>query len=114
MVLALKSLRKTSASTPPARFLEYPGNPKGGLDATLVAKNVAAQLERRVAFRRALKKAMATGMKFGAKGFKISASGRLGGAEMGRFERYRRTNCLCTRFVRTLTMEQQLRRRNTA
>lgn len=61
---------------------------KAELDATLVAENVAAQLERRVAFRRALKKAMQTGMKFGAKGFKISASGRLGGAEMGRFERY--------------------------
>jgi small subunit ribosomal protein S3 len=41
-----------------------------------------------VAFRRALKKAMQTAMRFGAKGFKICASGRLGGAEMGRFERY--------------------------
>ena len=49
---------------------------------------MSAQIERRVAFRRALKKAMATSMKFGAKGFKISASGRLGGAKMGRFERY--------------------------
>lgn len=62
---------------------------KAELDATLVAENVAAQLERRVAFRRALKKAMQTGMKFGAKGFRISASGRLGGSEMGRYEWYR-------------------------
>lgn len=69
-------------------FLNIQEIRKAELDATLVAENVAAQLERRVAFRRALKKAMATGMKFGAKGFKISASGRLGGAEMGRFERY--------------------------
>jgi small subunit ribosomal protein S3 len=69
-------------------FLNIQEIRKAELDATLVAENVAAQLERRVAFRRALKKALATGMKFGAKGFKISASGRLGGAEMGRFERY--------------------------
>ena len=62
---------------------------KAELDATLVAENVAAQLERRVAFRRALKKAMQTGMKFGAKGFRIAAGGRLGGAEMGRYEWYR-------------------------
>jgi small subunit ribosomal protein S3 len=62
---------------------------KAELDATLVAENVAAQLERRVAFRRALKKAMQTGMKFGAKGFRVAASGRLGGAEMGRYEWYR-------------------------
>lgn len=61
---------------------------KAELDATLVAENVAAQLVRRVAFRRALKKAMQTGMKFGAKGFRIAASGRLGGAEMGRYEWY--------------------------
>ena len=69
-------------------FLNIQEIRKAELDATLVAENVAAQLERRVAFRRAMKKALATGMKFGAKGFKISASGRLGGAEMGRFERY--------------------------
>jgi small subunit ribosomal protein S3 len=69
-------------------FLNIQEVRKAELDATLVAENVAAQLERRVAFRRALKKAMQTSMKFGAKGFKISASGRLGGAEMGRFERY--------------------------
>lgn len=70
-------------------FLNIQEVRKAELDATLVAENVAAQLERRVAFRRALKKAMQTGMKFGAKGFRIAASGRLGGAEMGRFESYR-------------------------
>lgn len=70
-------------------FLNIQEIRKAELDATLVAENVAAQLVRRVAFRRALKKAMQTGMKFGAKGFRISASGRLGGAEMGRYEWYR-------------------------
>ena len=58
------------------------------LDAQLVAENVALQLERRVAFRRAMKKAMTSTLKFGAKGIRIETSGRLGGAEMGRRERY--------------------------
>lgn len=62
---------------------------KAETDATLVAENVAAQLERRVAFRRALKKSMQTAMKFGAKGIRVAASGRLGGADMGRFEWYK-------------------------
>ncbi len=62
---------------------------KAEIDATLVAENVAAQLERRVAFRRALKKSMQTAMKFGAKGIRVAASGRLGGADMGRFEWYK-------------------------
>jgi len=55
-------------------------------DAQLVAENVALQLERRVAFRRAMKKAVNIALKFGAKGIKISCSGRLGGAEMARRE----------------------------
>lgn len=55
-------------------------------DAQLVAENVAMQLERRVAFRRAMKKAVNIALKFGAKGIKISCSGRLGGAEMARRE----------------------------
>ncbi len=58
-------------------------------DAQLVAENVALQLERRVAFRRAMKKAVNIALKFGAKGIKISCSGRLGGAEMSRREWYR-------------------------
>ncbi|MFZ5759753.1 MAG: 30S ribosomal protein S3 [Thermodesulfobacteriota bacterium] len=55
-------------------------------DAQLVAENVALQLERRVAFRRAMKKAVNIALKFGAKGIKIACSGRLGGAEMARRE----------------------------
>lgn len=70
-------------------FLNIQEIRKSELDAVLVAENVAAQLERRVAFRRALKKSMQTAMKFGAKGFRIAASGRLGGAEMGRYEWYK-------------------------
>ncbi len=54
------------------------------LDATLVAKNIAEQIERRVAYRRATKQAAARTMQRGAQGIKISASGRLGGAEMSR------------------------------
>lgn len=61
---------------------------KAELDAQLVAENIALQLERRVAFRRAMKKAMTSTMKFGAKGVRIETAGRLGGAEMGRRERY--------------------------
>lgn len=62
---------------------------KPELDAQLVAENVAAQLLRRVAFRRAMKKGVATTLKFGAKGVKIHCAGRLGGAEMSRKEWYR-------------------------
>ena len=58
-------------------------------DAQLVAENVAMQLERRVAFRRVMKKAVNTALRFGVKGIKISCSGRLGGAEMARREWYR-------------------------
>jgi small subunit ribosomal protein S3 len=54
-----------------------------------VAENIATQLERRIAFRRAMKKAVQTAMKFGAKGIKVAAGGRLGGAEMSRREWYR-------------------------
>jgi small subunit ribosomal protein S3 len=54
-----------------------------------VAENIATQLERRIAFRRAMKKALQTAMKFGAKGIRVSCSGRLGGAEMARYEWYR-------------------------
>ncbi len=57
-------------------------------DAQLVAENVAIQLERRVSFRRAMKKAVQTAMDFGASGIKIRCSGRLGGAELSRVEKY--------------------------
>ena len=62
---------------------------KAELDAQLVAENVALQLERRVAFRRAMKKAVMSTMKFGAGGIRIQCAGRLGGSEMGRREWYR-------------------------
>ena len=58
-------------------------------DAQLVAENVALQLERRVAFRRAMKKGVTSCRKFGAQGIKISCAGRLGGAEIARSEWYR-------------------------
>lgn len=62
---------------------------KPEVEAQLVAENVASQLERRVAFRRAMKKAVSSARKFGAGGIKISCAGRLGGAEMARTEWYR-------------------------
>ena len=62
---------------------------KPELDAQLVAENVAMQLERRIAFRRAMKKSVTSALKFGAKGIRITCSGRLGGAEMSRTEWYR-------------------------
>ncbi len=58
------------------------------LDAQLVAQNLAGQLQRRIAFRRAMKKAMEAAFRFGAKGFKIMVSGRLGGHEIARTEWY--------------------------
>jgi len=58
-------------------------------DAQLVAENVALQLERRVAFRRAMKKSIQTAMDFGAEGIKIRCGGRLGGSEIARVEVYR-------------------------
>ena len=58
-------------------------------DAQLVAESIATQLERRVAFRRAMRKAMQSAQKFGIKGIRVACSGRLGGAEMGRYEWYR-------------------------
>ena len=62
---------------------------KPEIDAQLVAENVAQQLERRIAFRRAMKKSVTSAMKFGAKGIRINCAGRLGGTEMARSEWYR-------------------------
>jgi small subunit ribosomal protein S3 len=62
---------------------------KPELDATLVADSISQQLERRVAFRRAMKRAVQSAMRLGAEGIKITCSGRLGGAEIARVERYR-------------------------
>ncbi|MBN1829202.1 MAG: 30S ribosomal protein S3 [Deltaproteobacteria bacterium] len=62
---------------------------KPEVDAQLVAENVALQLERRVGFRRAMKRSVTSALKFGAKGVRIACAGRLGGAEMSRREWYR-------------------------
>jgi small subunit ribosomal protein S3 len=59
------------------------------MDAQLIAENIALQLERQVSFRRAIKKAVTTAMRIGAKGIKITCSGRLAGAEIARSEWYR-------------------------
>jgi len=62
---------------------------KAEVEAQLVAENVALQLERRMAFRRVMKKAVTSAMRLGAQGIKIACGGRLGGAEMARREWYR-------------------------
>lgn len=62
---------------------------KPELDANLVAKSIAQQLERRIMFRRAMKRAVQSALRLGAKGIKVSVSGRLGGAEIARREVYR-------------------------
>lgn len=62
---------------------------KPELDAQLVSENIALQIVRRVAFRRAMKRGIASAMRFGAQGVKVICSGRLGGAEMARTELYR-------------------------
>ncbi|MDY2870382.1 MAG: 30S ribosomal protein S3 [Succiniclasticum sp.] len=59
------------------------------MDATLVAENIASQLERRIAFRRAMKQAVGRTMRLGAKGIRVRLGGRLGGAEIARSESYR-------------------------
>ena len=70
-------------------FIDVQEVRKAETSAQLVAENIATQLERRVAFRRAMKKALSTAMKFGAKGIRVRCSGRLGGSEMSRVETYR-------------------------
>ena len=62
---------------------------KPEIDATLIAENIAQQLERRVAFRRAMKRAVQSAMRLGAQGIRINCAGRLGGAEIARMEWYR-------------------------
>lgn len=81
--------RELQGLTPNEIILNIVEVRKPELDAQLVAENVAMQLERRVSFRRAMKKAVGSTMKFGAKGIRLSCSGRLGGAEMSRREWYR-------------------------
>jgi small subunit ribosomal protein S3 len=62
---------------------------KPEVDAKLVAENIAQQLERRVAFRRVMKRAVQSAMRLGAQGIRINCGGRLGGAEIARMEWYR-------------------------
>ncbi len=70
-------------------FIDVQEVRKAETNAQLVAENIATQLERRIAFRRAMKRALHTAMKFGAKGVRVRCAGRLGGSEMGRVETYR-------------------------
>ena len=62
---------------------------KPEIDATLIAEGIAQQLERRVAFRRAMKRAVQSALRLGAQGIRINCAGRLGGAEIARTEWYR-------------------------
>ena len=86
----IEALKKEiQALTESEVFLNIQEVRKAETNAQLVAENIATQLERRVAFRRAMKKAVQTAMKFGAKGIRVACAGRLGGAEMARYEWYR-------------------------
>ena len=69
-------------------FLDIKEVRKPEVEAKLVAENIASQLERRISFRRAMKKAVQSSMRLGAKGVKVVCSGRLGGAEIARTEKY--------------------------
>ena len=86
-VEALRAEISTSLGVPVHLNIEEVRKPE--LDAVLVAEGVAQQLEQRVMFRRAMKRAVTAAMKAGAKGVKICVSGRLGGAEIARSEWYR-------------------------
>ena len=81
-----KEIQKLTSSEVQLNILEVR---KPELDAKLVADSVAQQLERRVAFRRAMKRVMQSALRLGAEGIKVSCSGRLGGAEIARTEYYR-------------------------
>lgn len=81
-----KDLEKITESETIINILEVR---KPEIDAQLVAENIALQLERRVAFRRAMRRSVTSALKFGAKGIRVACSGRLGGAEMARREWYR-------------------------
>ena len=84
--LLKKDLAKMTSSKLDINIIEVK---QPDMDATLVAENVASQLERRIAFRRAMKQCVGRTMRLGAKGIKIQCAGRLGGAEIARTESYR-------------------------
>ena len=79
------------------------------LDAQLVAENVALQLQKRVAFRRAMKKAVTSALRLGADGIRIACSGRLGGAEIARREWYREGRAFAAEQKRLRTLRRQQR-----
>ncbi|HEV2359376.1 MAG TPA: 30S ribosomal protein S3 [bacterium] len=81
--------KELEASTGKAIQLNVQEIRRAELEAALVAQNVAGQLERRIAYRRAMKQAVARSLRSGAKGIRISCSGRLAGAEIARYEWYR-------------------------
>jgi small subunit ribosomal protein S3 len=81
--------KELEAITPMEVLIDIQEIRKPEIDAQLVAENVALQIVRRVAFRRAMKRGVTSAMRFGAQGVKIICSGRLGGAEMARTEWYR-------------------------
>ena len=86
----IESLRqKLSKMTGKDIYLDIREVKRPEIDAQLVAENVALQIQRRIAFRRAMKRAIASAMRLGALGIKIMVSGRLGGAEIARKEWYR-------------------------
>lgn len=84
--LLKKDLKKLTESVIDINIAEIK---QADMDATLVAENIASQLERRIAFRRAMKQCVGRTMRMGAKGIKVQVGGRLGGAEIARSEGYR-------------------------
>ncbi|MCB0417777.1 MAG: 30S ribosomal protein S3 [Bdellovibrionaceae bacterium] len=84
----LKAQVKKYLKSSPEVFINIMEVRKAEADAQLIAENVADQLQRRVAFRRAMKKAMSQAFKFGVKGIKVQCRGRLGGSDIARTERY--------------------------
>jgi small subunit ribosomal protein S3 len=77
---------------------------KPEIDARLVAQGIADQLERRIAFRRAMKRAVQSSMRLGAEGIRVVCGGRLGGAEIARTKAIARAGCRCTRCAPTSIM----------
>lgn len=87
---------------------------KPELDAQLVAESIAQQLERRIMFRRAMKRSVGNAMRLGALGIKVNVAGRLNGAEIARSGGTAKAACRCTRYVPTLITVLPRRPRRTA
>lgn len=84
----LKEICKNKLGSDKEVFINIVEIKQPDLDAQLVAENIASQLERRISFRRALKQSIGRTMRLGARGIKVQVSGRVGGAEIARTERY--------------------------